>query len=360
MDFTDQPETDDARELAAGVFARLSTPERLRGLDESARAGGDRFDEALWSGLADAGLLGLALPESAGGAGLGVIEACAVLTEAGRTAAAVPLAAHTAAALTLARAGGHDRLVAGAADGSVVLSAAVTEDRAPVASAPGTTADAAGRLTGAKTLVPASTRAAAFLVPATAGEDVAVFVVERDAEGLRIQDQRTSDGDTVGLLTLSGTPATRLDVDPDFLFEHLQVCVAAWQLGLLEGAQSLTAAYARTREQFGRPIGTFQAVSQRLADGYIDILGARLTLLQAAWRLAEGLPAAREVEIARLWAADAGHSVAHTTVHVHGGVGIDLDGEAHRYFTGLKRTELTLGGAGEQARALGARLAAAN
>ena len=123
------------------------------------------------------------------------------------------------------------------------------------------------------------------------------------------------------------------------------------------GALALTSAYARTREQFGRPIGTFQAVSQRLADGYIDTLGQRLTLWQAAWRLDEGLPADEAVAIAKLWAADAGHRLAHTTVHVHGGVGIDLDGEAHRYFTTAKRYELLHGGATEQALRVGRALA---
>ena len=127
--------------------------------------------------------------------------------------------------------------------------------------------------------------------------------------------------------------------------------------GLSRGRSSLTAEYAKTREQFGRPIGTFQAVSQRLADGYIDVLGARLTMWQAAWRLSEGLPADTEVAIAKLWAADAGHRVAHTTVHVHGGVGIDLDGEAHRYFTAAKRYEFLLGGTTEQARPIGRLLA---
>ena len=104
----------------------------------------------------------------------------------------------------------------------------------------------------------------------------------------------------------------------------------AQQLGTLEGALKLTAEYAKTREQFGRPIGTFQAVSQRLADAYIDVLGARLTMWQAAWQLSMGVPAAEAVAVAKLWAADAGHRVAHTTVHVHGGVGIDLDYELHR------------------------------
>jgi alkylation response protein AidB-like acyl-CoA dehydrogenase len=130
------------------------------------------------------------------------------------------------------------------------------------------------------------------------------------------------------------------------------------QLGIVKGALDLTAEYAKTREQFGRAIGTFQAVSQRLADGYIDVLGAELTLWQAAWRLEEGLPADKEIAVAKLWAADAGHRIAHTTVHVHGGVGIDLDGEAHRYFTAAKLHEFLLGGATDQARKIGRLLAA--
>ena len=92
-------------------------------------------------------------------------------------------------------------------------------------------------------------------------------------------------------------------------------------------------------------------------DKTIDALGARLTMWQAAWKLSEGLPAEADVAIAKVWAADAGHRVAHTTVHVHGGVGIDLDGEAHRYFTAAKRHEFTLGGTTEQSLALGRLLA---
>jgi alkylation response protein AidB-like acyl-CoA dehydrogenase len=133
--------------------------------------------------------------------------------------------------------------------------------------------------------------------------------------------------------------------------------VSSAQVGTVDGALALTAAYAKTREQFDRPIATFQAVSQRLADGYIDVLGARLTMWQAAWKLSEGLPATADVAVAKLWAADAGHRVAHTTVHVHGGVGIDLDGEAHRFFTAAKRHEFTLGGTTEQARTLGSLMA---
>ncbi len=132
---------------------------------------------------------------------------------------------------------------------------------------------------------------------------------------------------------------------------------SAFQLGVLERALELTAEYAREREQFDRPIGSFQAVGQRLADGYIDIKGLRLTLTQAAWRLSEDLPADLEVGTAAFWAAEAGHRVAHTTVHVHGGVGIDIDHPVHRYFLAAKQTEFAVGGATGQLLRIGRELA---
>ena len=112
-----------------------------------------------------------------------------------------------------------------------------------------------------------------------------------------------------------------------------------------------------TREQFDRPIGSFQAVGQRLADGYIDVKGLRLTLTQAAWKVSEDIPAEIDVASAAFWAADAGHRVAHTIVHVHGGVGVDTDHPAHRYFLAAKETEFALGGATGQLRRIGRELA---
>ncbi len=142
------------------------------------------------------------------------------------------------------------------------------------------------------------------------------------------------------------------------LVDLLTVATCAVQLGVTEGAVALTAAYAKTREQFDRPIATFQAVAQRLADGYIDTRFLALTVWQAAWRLAEGLPAEESIATAKLWAADTGHRVAHTAVHIHGGVGVDLDGEAHRYFTAATRYDFEHGSHTEQALRLGRLLAA--
>lgn len=362
MDFTFTAEQDEAAELAARILQDRATNERMKQVE----AGGDRFDQDLWQDLADAGLLGLSVPEEHGGAGLGLIELCRVLVETGRTVAPVPLATHGACATALAELGSDAQRrhwLPGATSGERLLTAAVAEDRDPLPRHPQTTAEQVGDgwgLSGAKTLVPTGTRADLLLVTASTPSGVGVFLVEPGSDGVVVLPQRTSDGDLAARVELTDAPGEPLGDDGAALRlgQLLVLTACAEQLGVTEGALALTAGYAKEREQFGRPIGTFQAVSQRLADGYIDVLGQGLTLWQAAWRLSEGLPAGTELAVAKLWAADAGHRLAHTTVHVHGGVGIDLDGEAHRFFTTAKRFEFAYGGTTEQARDIGRALAA--
>ena len=366
MDFSFTPEQDEAADLAARILADRATTERMKTVE----ADGDRFDRELWAELGSAGLLGLPLPEEHDGAGLGLIELCRVLVEVGRTVAPVPLAAHGPAARLVAELGSPDhrrRWLPGAASGRLLLTAALAEERAFAPERPTTVATPDGdgwQVTGSKATVQAGGCADLFLVPATTPDGVRVLLVEPGDPGVTVTRQRFSDGDTVARLDLDGVPrgaaralGTADGVAARRLRELLLLAASAHQLGVTEGALRLTSAYAASREQFGRPIGTFQAVSQRLADGYIDVLAQRLTLWQAAWRLQEGLPADEAVAIAKLWAADAGHALAHTTVHVHGGVGIDLDGEAHRYFTTAKRYEFLYGGATEQALRVGRALA---
>jgi alkylation response protein AidB-like acyl-CoA dehydrogenase len=169
------------------------------------------------------------------------------------------------------------------------------------------------------------------------------------------------DGDSEAMLDLAGVtlPADRLLAGDDvagWLVDRATVGLCALQLGVVERALEMTAEYARTRVQFGRPIGEFQAVAQRLADAYIDVEGIRLTMWQAAWRLAAGLPCEAELGAAKFWAADGGHRVAHTAVHVHGGVGIDVDYPLHRYFVAAKHCEFALGAATVHLRRIGAAL----
>ena len=369
MDFSLSETQTDAAALAAMVFKNECTPDRLK-----AAVGPDgRFDAGLWARLGDAGLLGLCLPESLAGSGLGLMELCSVLVEAGRYVAPVPLAAHLPTAMAIAEFGdaaAKGMWLEGASSGHAILTTAVAEEREHLPAHPTTQADFDGHqwlLTGVKTVVPAGTLAELFVVPAQTADGVTAFLVHPDDAGVTVTPQRISDGDVAARLELdrASVPAGRVlggigagTEVVDWLQQRLTVAACAMQLGIVKGALDLTAQYARTREQFGRAIGTFQAVSQRLADGYIDVLGAELTLWQAAWRLEEGLPAEKEIATAKLWAADAGHRIAHTTVHVHGGVGIDLDGEAHRYFTEAKLYEFVLGGTTDQARKVGRLLAA--
>lgn len=362
MDFTFSPEAEDAAALAATILADHTTPERLAEVEAPDHDTVGRFDPVLWRALGDA----------FDGADLGFVELCRVLVEVGRTVAPVPLATDAVARLFLGEHG---------IDGQQhVLSCAIAEEHEHAPTVPTTTAAPDGDeyvLTGIKYLVPAATVANAFLVTTTTPDGSGVFLVDADSTGLRIREQHLSDGDVVGLIELDSVRVTadRLVGSADGgadggaddgadegaagrLVDLLTVATCAVQLGVTEGAVALTAEYAKTREQFGRPIGTFQAVSQRLADGYIDTRFQALTVWQAAWRLAERLPAEDAIATAKLWAADAGHRIAHTTVHIHGGVGVDMDGEAHRYFTAATRHEFEHGGATEQALRLGRLLSA--
>jgi acyl-CoA dehydrogenase len=213
-------------------------------------------------------------------------------------------------------------------------------------------------LTGSVPVVPAAPYADLVLVPSDAG----VFLVAPGDAGVTVESQHVTGGEGAGWLDLSDVelPGDRLLADDGvagWMRARATVGLCALQLGVTERVLEETAAYARTRVQFGRPIGTFQAVAQRLADAYIDVEAIRLTLWQAAWRVQEGLPCLTEVATAKFWAAEGGHRVAHTAVHVHGGVGIDVDHTVHRYFLAAKHHELSLGGATAQLRLIGAALA---
>jgi 3-oxocholest-4-en-26-oyl-CoA dehydrogenase beta subunit len=395
---------DSQRELAAlcrQIVADKATPQRQREVEEI----GDRFDPVLWADLAGAGILAAALPESLDGAGLGLLEQCSVLEELGRAVAPVPyLTSIVLGAGAIAAFGTPDqqkRWAAPAGRGELIVTAALSEEdsddpRSPAATAqwtaglspapaataeraadtspaPAATAERANGhwlLTGTKTTVAAGTRADLILVPAATASGPAVFLVAPDDPGdVLVQPQRLVDGDLAGRLELTrvevpdgrvlGSPQAGAEII-DWLAARGTVGQCALQFGVLARALELTSEYAKSRIQFGRPIGAFQAVAQRLADAYIDVEAVRLTMWQAAWRLAAGLPCETEIATAKFWAADAGHRVAHTAVHIHGGVGIDTDHPLHRYFVAAKRTEFELGGATTQLRRIGAALARAH
>lgn len=361
MDFKTSEETGDLSGLVRDITESVCTPDHFKELDKL----GEKFDATLWKKLVDADVLSAAAPESLGGGGFGVLEQSAILTALGRQLGSVPyLESVVLAAGALAEFGSEGLQrdwAAPAVAGDKILTVALDGEmgQGPVQAQ----ADRDGyRLTGTRALVAYGPVADAFLVPAETPSGEQVFLVAKDDAGVTVTSLDTTGHGSVGQLELSNTAlgADRVVGGPEVL-EWIRTMFtlghSAFQLGVLERALELTAVYAREREQFERPIGSFQAVSSRLADGYIDIKGLRLTLTQAAWRLSEDLPASLEVKSAAFWAAEAGHRVAHTTVHVHGGVGIDTDHIVHRYFLAAKQTEFAVGNATGQLLGIGRELA---
>ena len=365
MDFTLTEGQQDLARLTGEVCGKLVTADRLRELDRAEV----RFDEQLWRSLAETGVLAAPLPESVGGNGLGALEQTSILRELGKAVAAVPyLWSVVVGAGAQARWGNEAQrdIAAKAGAGETILTAALTEERNWEPSRPTTTAtdDGGWKLTGAKTIVPFAAQASRILVPATVSGKPAVFLV--DPAEAELIPQQVVDRSPEAQLEFESAPAELVGTVDDgaqilnWLLAQGRLGLAAQQLGTLERSIELVAEYGREREQFNRKIGSFQAVAQRLADGYIDLQGLRLAVTQAAWRLTEGLPADAEIHTAKFWAAEAGHRIAHTTVHVHGGVGIDRDHIVQCYFTAAKHNEFALGGATDHLRALGTLLAEAH
>lgn len=361
MDFTTTEAADDLGGLVTTIVDAVCTSEHQRKLDSL----DERFDRELWGKLADADVLSTAAPESLGGGGFGVLEEVAVLVALGRQLAAVPyLDSVVLAAGALARFGPAELAQewgVPAVSGAKILAVALEGEMGdgPVQA----TASGDGyKLTGSRTQIAYGPVADAFLVPAETDSGTSVFLIAANDPGVTVTSLDTTGLGSIGHLRLAGVelPAGRVvggkDV-VDWLGTSAALAHSAFQLGVLERGLQMTAEYAREREQFDRPIGSFQAVGQRLADAYIDVKGLRLTLTQAAWRLSEDLPADTEVATAAFWAADAGHRVAHSIVHIHGGVGIDTDHPVHRYFLAAKQTEFAVGGATGQLLKIGRELA---
>lgn len=370
MDFGFSEEQQDLQGLARRILDGELSNERLKEIDATP----DHFDRDLWSRLADAGLLGVTIPEEHGGLGYGFLEAAIVLEQMGRTVAPVPyLASVVLGALPVTRFGSAAQqaaLLPGIAAGTSIATAALVELGAdPLSPVTRAVRDGAGwRLDGVKDCVPAGTLADRVLVPAATGDgEIVLALVDPAAAGVTRERQGTTNGDPEARFTLTGVHVADADVlgspaegaaNLRWVVERAIAAQCALAIGVCEEALRMTAEYTKTREQFDRPIATFQAVGQRAADAYIDTEAIRLTAWQAIWRLAEDLPATAEVAVAKFWAAEGGQRVVHAAQHLHGGMGVDRDYPLHRYFLLAKKLELTLGGATPQLLTLGAILAA--
>ncbi|MER7758351.1 acyl-CoA dehydrogenase family protein [Streptomyces sp. NPDC097619] len=389
MDFRPTEDQAAAAALAARIFTDLSTHERLA-------AAGTGSDAELWKALAGAGLVA-AVEE------VGLLGLVLLLEEQGRVTAQVPYAATCVYGAHAIGVHGSDeqraRLLSELYAGTSVATGAfpdrgrvradpldgpgadpladhLAEPRAATAAAEAPAEDsgpdrrtlAAGsapapraRLHGTLPLVPWLRDATHVLVPDT---DRALWLVRTDAPGVRTEAVETTAPWSAGRLELAGAEAERVGSPAAGAEPYRRVLAAAriafagLQAGVCAGSLARAVAYTSTREQFGRPLSTNQAVLLRAADAHMDTEAIRVTAYEAAWRTDAGLPAGPHALTAAWWAAEAGKRVVHAGQHLHGGAGADVDHPVHRHFLWGRQLDAHLGGAPELLDELGTVLTA--
>jgi len=347
MNLTLEETQNDVVGLAAQIFAGRGKPERV----EQVEAADESFDRELWRELAEAGLLGVAVPEALGGLGFGSVELGLVCEQLGRVVAPIPLVATTCAAMLIAEAGSADqqqRWLPGVVDGSVVIALAAPQSVVGL-SHDGDTVS--GQLIGVAWAHVANT----LLIP------FGDTVVAIDPHGAGVSAERgTTTGREVALtMTLDNVAAETIGGPgaAQWLQQRWLTALANTQAGVTDGALRMTAAYTSTREQFGKPLSTFQSVALRAADAYLDTIAIQSAARQAAWMLDSGADATLAVLTAAWWAAEGGQHCVHQTQHLHGGMGADITYPVHRYFLWGKQIELLVGGASALLAELGDALA---
>jgi alkylation response protein AidB-like acyl-CoA dehydrogenase len=362
MDFSLTEEQDMLRKSARDFLSAECPKTLVRDIEE----GDLGYSSELWKKMAGLGWMGLALPEKYGGAEFSLLDMAVLYEEFGRAAAPGPMFSTIAlGALPILDFGTDEQkkeLLPGVAAGEVIMTMAFAEEEVneePKFIATRAEPDGDGfAISGTKLFVPFANIAGYMLVVARTGGNpgdehgITVFIVNAKSPGIGLTPLVTIAADRQFEVTFDKVAAAAGDILGS-LHEGLPLLNAALKKAtaiecamMVGGAQQeleLTAEHTKTRVQFNRPLGAFQAVQHRLADMFIDVQGARWTAYQAVWRLSEGLPADHELAIAKAFANIACQRVAASAQQLHGGVGVDKDYDLHYYFRRAKAYELTLG-----------------
>ena len=216
------------------------------------------------------------------------------------------------------------------------------------------------RITGENLAVPACNLSNAVLVPITIDENQRIAIISLEKKGLQSKIVETTNLELQGNLLFDAVELNEedlLDEKGEIVFHEVsqraKIAICALVLGCCEEALTMTAQHVSEREQFGRPLSTNQGVALQAADAHIDIDAIKVTQLQAAWQLDEGIECSKAVSAAKWWASEAGQRVVVTTQHLHGGTGADTTHPIHRYFLWVIQLADTLDGAGKSLNNLG-------
>jgi 3-oxo-4-pregnene-20-carboxyl-CoA dehydrogenase alpha subunit len=351
---------DDTQQAIAELAGTVLNPESGNARAAQALDSEPGYDETLWKAMAQAGLLSLALPEALGGDGFRAVETAIVLSAVGAQTVPVPALATLALGVLPVVALGHDdhkqALLPEVAHGRV-LTAAIRERSSARPPAPATTARRDGDrflVTGRKLGVQYAVEAYRVLVTTDAG----VLIVDPRADGITLTRTPTSTGAPEYSMQLDevAVPSTDL-LSPDIAAVHRFAVAGAAAVGdgVVTGALALTATHLGTRHQFGKPLATFQAVAQEIADVYITARTVGLASASANWRLAAGLDADDDLDVAAYWLAQELPAALQTCHHLHGGLGVDSTYPLHRYYSHAKDLARFVGGAAYNLDRIGAR-----
>ncbi|TQM11239.1 acyl-CoA dehydrogenase family protein [Pseudonocardia kunmingensis] len=347
MTTTTSAERVEFRAALRGLFAERSPDEHVRRFVD-----GGPYDRGLWSLLAaQAGLAGILVPEELGGQGLTHVESGVALQEAARALVPAPVLSTAVLVPTAVLAAGDEtaakRILPGIADGSTIATLALDDASGETTCATG--GGSTWQLTGHKVGLLDGPLAGILLVVARVGEEVGLFAVDSGEPGVECEDVDVLDlTRRQSRLRLTRAAAVRLGGDYTAGLTRLRhvaaVAAAAEQLGLAERLLEIAVDYARTREQFGRPIGSFQAVQHLCADMFVLVECSRAAV-DAALRAVDGPPdeLADVAAVAKVYCSRAATSVAESTIQVLGGIGYTWEHPAHLYLRRAKTLEQLFG-----------------
>ena len=354
MDFSFSADQQLLRNSARAFLDEHSKPAHVRALWDDPRG----ESEALWKEMAQLGWLGLALPEDVGGSALGLVETAILQDELGRAACPSPYLPTVLAAMAIDRFAGpaqKSRWLPAIASGRARATVALLERALDVRSdAIETHAEERGgkiALRGVKQFVPWAHVADVVLVPARTGATLGVYAVETSAPGVSITPLRGMDpGTRLAQVTLDEATVaaeTRLPAEAlTFLLLRGAVGAAAEMLGAARRCLDMAVEYAKVREQFGQPIGSFQAIRHKCAEMLLEVENAHSATYYAAWALdTDAEDAALAASVAKSYVNDATRKVCGDAIQVHGGIGFTWEYDLHLYFKRAKALEPLYGDA---------------
>ena len=329
----------DARRARVGTGAVVGTlPGAGATAPGSAAEAPHGYDHTVWSAMAEQGWLAIELPEDEGGLGLGMVELAVLCEEIGRRLVAAPFLPTIVALGALS--GEEARADAGTKDWREALSEGAAVGC--IAAAPGANGLSVSgegeqrRLTGQTPPVAYAPSADVAVVQAGG----AVYAVDLRAEGRPTPLSAMDRTRELGVLAFADTPARFLGGEEAavLLVDRAATLASAEMLGAADHVLALTVQYAKDRVQFGKPIGSFQAVKHMLADALVDVEGMRSTAYYAAWCAAADDPErSLSASMAKAWCSDASRRVMAAGLQVHGGIGFTWEHDMHLY---LKRAQL--------------------